>query len=327
MHLVIKMLRAMDVSSDPKMTSYAIRSKSTVFRALLRESSREFRDSFRSALAIPRMDSGAFGPWNVGQGGDKGNRAVRRVPLPSTGSLSAHYDGAILAEAYAISLPERLPRDSFKTARHCFESLPLWFRTISHAFDRSSKEESTNGFRHTDVSSDIHRVVHIGGFHIYSYIPDEITLGWENSHLSFRIAVLLTPPKPGKEPEVIISAAAHCRDSIGKKYLKAVSPYFRYLLRSRLLRFASSERNLQKFPGDDSLDRLGGVLERSVRTVENFGALIAQSASAHNRLSCDACVAFTAKNGPRTSETFYPPYHDMYPPITKADYTVGLGSA
>jgi hypothetical protein len=255
-------------------------------------------------------------------------RSARRVPLPAAGSLTRNYDGAVLAEAYAVCLPARASRDSFKTAQKLFASLPIWFQVLSGIWSLMTVGNRAQGFCNSQRSNGTRRVVHIGDLHIYSYLPDEIIVGWENKHLSFRVAVLLTAATSTQTSEMIVTTAAHCHDSLGKKYLKVISPFYRSAIRSRLQYFATSEWNDRAYFSGRNAGGWNNGLKHVMGAFAAWGAPLARFFSWREQPPCAACAAEAARASHRDQsrldreELFYPPYRDMYPRLSKTDHVV-----
>ena len=273
-----------------------------------------------------KVDSDFVGHRHVRDEAPNLQRSVHHVPLPAAGSLTRNYDGAALAEAHAVCLPTRASRDSFKTAQKLLGSLPLWFRALSGIWGLMTIGKHAPGFGNSQRSDGTRRVVHIGDLHIYSYLPDEIIVGWETKHLSFRIGVLLKAATSTQTSEMIVTTAAHCHDSLGKKYLRVISPFYRSAIRSRLRHFATSEWSLRAHFSGPNTGRWDNGLKHLAGAFSMWGAPLARFFSPREQPFCAACAVETARAAHREhsrldrDELFYPPYRDMYPRLSKTDH-------
>jgi hypothetical protein len=274
-------------------------------------------------------DSDFAGRRTMGTGSFNRQHSVRRLPLPEAGSFSPHYDGAALAEAYAICLPARVSRDSFNTAQKLFGFMPVWFRALTSIWGAMTIGNNVPGFyRNLPKSGEWRSAVHIGHLHIYFYLPGEIIVGWENPHLSFRIAILLKKAASTKTAEIIVTTAAHYSDKRGRRYLKVISPFYRSAIRSCIQHFAMREWKKQAHVSGRDTDRLDYELNQAQRPVPAWKERLRNLLSADEGPACAACAAKAARglhsgrNVLARDEIFYPPYHDIYPPLSETDYII-----
>ena len=156
--------------------------------------------------------------------------AVRAVePDPA---LAEILPGAHFIDAYRVAVAEP-GLDAETAARRMFESAPGWVDGLMRLRDaivapfgvKTSKEAASSN----------HRT--IGFFPIQSDTPSRIVLGFEDSHLDFRVVVDVVAAADG----AAITAATLVRlnNLFGRAYLTAIMPFHRLIVRSMLKQLAA----------------------------------------------------------------------------------------
>ncbi|MEO7642897.1 MAG: DUF2867 domain-containing protein, partial [Ramlibacter sp.] len=75
---------------------------------------------------------------------------------------------------------------------------------------------------------------------IYETLAHEIILGEDDSHLDFRVSVLVRPV-PGEADgavQVVVSTVVHCHNLLGRSYLTLITPFHRQVVQAGLRRAA-----------------------------------------------------------------------------------------
>ena len=162
---------------------------------------------------------------------------VSTVVVPKSRLLVGALPGIDWSDAYAVSFPRRPPGDPQEWADAIFHSPPLWVAALV-------------GVREVLV-----RVVGIerGGPHAFdtvSWNADEVLLGIDQRHLSFRASVLLEPTR------VVLSTVVQVHNRRGRAYSAVVRRVHPLVARSMLRRAA---RTMSVTPGGQS----SGIERRS----------------------------------------------------------------
>ena len=162
---------------------------------------------------------------------------LRRVDLPRESALLPWYEGAHLADAFAIPLPseathhiERLAQAVLGRPSRTFLSLlalrdllvaPLGLRTSR----RARREGDAHGPR-------------IFIFKVLETYPRELIVGRDEEHLAFRMSVL-TKGLPDGRREFVLTSVVHCHNVLGRLYLAVIHPFHIFIVRSFLRRAAA----------------------------------------------------------------------------------------
>jgi len=165
---------------------------------------------------------------------------VSTVAVPRSALLAVALPGIDWSDAYAVSFPDRPPGDPQEWADAIFHSPPAWVAALF-------------GVREVLV-----RVVGIerGGPHAFdtvSWNADEVLLGIDQRHLSFRASVLLEPTR------VVLSTVVQVHNKRGRAYSAVVRRVHPVVVRTMLRRAA---RTMSVTPGSQS----SGIERRSPTT-------------------------------------------------------------
>lgn len=141
------------------------------------------------------------------------------VTVPETPLLAHALPRVDWTDAYAVSFPGRPPKDPQQWADAVFHAPPLWVAALF-------------GLREVLV-----RMVGIepGGDHAFDTVawhPDEVLLGTDQGHLSFRASVLFEPRR------VVLSTVVQVHNGRGRAYSALVRRVHPFVVRSMLARAA-----------------------------------------------------------------------------------------
>lgn len=144
---------------------------------------------------------------------------VTTVAVPQSALLARALPSIDWSDAYAVSFPGRPPGNPQEWSDAIFDSPPLWVRALF-------------GVREVLV-----RLVGIepGGGHVFdtvSWTPDEVLLGVDQGHLSFRASVLLEPTR------VVLSTVVEVHNGRGRAYSALVRRIHPVVVRTALARAA-----------------------------------------------------------------------------------------
>ena len=79
---------------------------------------------------------------------------------------------------------------------------------------------------------------HIDFFPVLAVEANELIVGANDSHLDFRIAVLVRQHHEAQanEQEVVLASVVHCHNRTGKLYITLIAPFHRLVVRAMLKR-------------------------------------------------------------------------------------------
>lgn len=164
---------------------------------------------------------------------------ARTVALPHDSMLAELYDGAALADAFAITLPATCVADIDLHARAVLGSPSWWFRALLACRDAlvlpfGIKTSSQLRSQMQDAAAP-----HIDFFPIVSRTDRELVIGADDRHLDFRTSVLVRKLWPGAQGELIVTTVAHSHNRFGRLYLLVIAPFHRLVVCANLQRAAA----------------------------------------------------------------------------------------
>jgi hypothetical protein len=159
---------------------------------------------------------------------------VRDAALPMESGVAPLFEGAHLADAYAIAIPPGDQRD-IRTLAEAAMSLPTpWARALMRLRDAvmGNLGVKTSGEIRNRMERSGHEHVHF--FPVLSRSEHEIIVGEDDSHLDFRASLLLRQAGDGAGHEFIVTTVVHCHNRLGRIYLASILPFHRLIIRSGL---------------------------------------------------------------------------------------------
>lgn len=162
------------------------------------------------------------------------------VALPPSARIADLYDGAFLADAFAIRLPVGATHDPLALARFALETPAPWVDRLMRLRDGivSLFGLKTAKALRTDTSA---RTPRVGMFRIYETHADEVVLGEDDRHLDFRLSVRRgMSATSGGGDELVAVTVVHCHNLLGRNYIRLIAPFHRMVVRSALDRAARS---------------------------------------------------------------------------------------
>ena len=166
-----------------------------------------------------------------------GIQAARAVPLPAASRIADLYAGADLADSYALTLPPNTSRNAETLTRFVLATQPPWLTTLMGVRDGiAGRFGIKTAAQLRGAPAD--RASRIYIFKVYGAYENEIILGADDTHLDFRLSVLLGALDPGESAEITVTTAVHCHNLLGRVYLSIISPFHRIIVRAMLNRAA-----------------------------------------------------------------------------------------
>ncbi|CAG9252485.1 conserved hypothetical protein [Paraburkholderia unamae] len=158
------------------------------------------------------------------------SKKAEQVDLPATSRLSRSYDEADFVDAFSVDLPATACSDAESLARHIFSGQPGWIATLLGVRDiavrpfglkRTIDLKATEGDR-------------LSIFRVFERHKDEIILGENDTHLDFRVSVLVQPESGGRPQRLIVTTLVFYNRLLGRAYLGAIAPFHRLVVRASL---------------------------------------------------------------------------------------------
>jgi hypothetical protein len=176
------------------------------------------------------------------------NRPIASVAIPSDSRVRQFYASTDLADAYETAMPDGAIHDPEALARFIFASQAAWVSKLMRLRDfivRRFGLKTVDGLRKSAGDR-------IGIFRIFEIHPGEIILGEDDSHLDFRVSVLVRshPGGGGNDAAfVVVSTIVHCHNLLGRAYIFCIAPFHRLVVKTALRRAAAQGWPMRVLPG------------------------------------------------------------------------------
>lgn len=157
---------------------------------------------------------------------------IERVDLPHTSRLNPAYGRADFADAFSVVLPETAAHDAESLARHLFEKQIGWVAMLLSIRDILVRPFGLK--RSVDLLANGDD--RISFFRVFERYPDEIILGEDDTHLNFRVSVLVQPPSRSGPRQLIVCTLVFYNHPLGRAYIALIAPFHRRVVRASLQR-------------------------------------------------------------------------------------------
>ncbi|WP_348638452.1 DUF2867 domain-containing protein [Paraburkholderia sp. D15] len=127
---------------------------------------------------------------------------IEQAGLPPASQLMPSYGRAEFADAFSVDLQEAASHDAEFIARHIFDHQPEWIAALLVLRDFLVRPFGLK--RAADLRAEGDDRINI--FRVFGRYPNEIVLGEDDTHLNFRVSVLVQPPSDGRPHLVIVNA-------------------------------------------------------------------------------------------------------------------------
>ncbi len=155
---------------------------------------------------------------------------MRAIAIEPTASISALLPGASFADAFAIDIDDP-GLDADAAARRVMGSVPGWVRYLLVLRDAVVRPFGLKG---TDAVSKT-ASDRIGFFPCISCSPERVVMGFDDTHLDFRVVVDLSKID-GASQRVTASTVVKPHNIFGRVYLTVVMPFHRRIVPAMLAR-------------------------------------------------------------------------------------------
>lgn len=156
---------------------------------------------------------------------------IEQSDLPPSSQLSSSYGRADFADAFSVDLPERACHDAEALSRHVFARQPAWIGMLLRLRDilvRPFGLKTTADLKEKGGDR-------ISLFQVFERYDDEIVLGENDTHLDFRVSVLVQPSSHGRS-RLIVTTLVFYNRPLGRAYIKVIAPFHRMVVRASLHR-------------------------------------------------------------------------------------------
>ena len=163
---------------------------------------------------------------------------IRTVPLPGESRIVNLFPSSELADAFAVTLPPDAPADIKTLAHQVLARPPRWFRWLLACRDLMVRPFGIQSSAQMRAKLVADGTPHIDFFPVLAVEANEIIVGANDSHLDFRIAVLVRQRREAQanEQEVVLASVVHCHNRTGKLYITLIAPFHRLVVRTMLKR-------------------------------------------------------------------------------------------
>ncbi|WP_116140249.1 DUF2867 domain-containing protein [Trinickia diaoshuihuensis] len=158
------------------------------------------------------------------------NAKIEEAGLPPASHLMSSYGRADFADAFSIELPQAASHDAEFIARHIFDHQPQWIAALLKLRDLLVRPFGLK--RAADLWAAGGDRVNI--FRVFGRYPNEIVLGEDDTHLNFRVSVLVLPPSDERPRRVIVTTLVFYNRLLGRAYIALIAPFHRMVVRGSL---------------------------------------------------------------------------------------------
>lgn len=137
---------------------------------------------------------------------------MRAYPIPAPIACAAFLPGFHFADTYAIAAPAGI--DAIEAKQRIIASTPAWVNALMVLRNRLVGLASL-------------KTAPISEFPVIAETPESVVLGFDDSHLDFRIVVWL----PEATRELSLTTIVRTHNRFGRLYLRLIMPFHRLIAR------------------------------------------------------------------------------------------------
>ncbi|MGC1549427.1 MAG: DUF2867 domain-containing protein [Rhodanobacter sp.] len=172
------------------------------------------------------------------QAGPMDARRARSVELPGDSVLAHLFEGANLADAFAIVLPRGATHDINALACAVLGHPAPWVKMLLRLRDVAVASFGVKTSTHIRDEVRSGATGHIDFFRILQQSERELIVGEDDKHLDFKASLLVRPTRNGQDRELVATTVAMCHNRFGRAYIALIAPFHRLVVRSNLRRAA-----------------------------------------------------------------------------------------
>ncbi|PRG77674.1 DUF2867 domain-containing protein [Burkholderia multivorans] len=158
------------------------------------------------------------------------SKKAEEVDLPANSRLSRSYGNADFADAFSVNLPATACNDAESLARYIFAGQPSWIAMLQQVRDIAVWPF---GLKRT-VDMKVAKDDRLSIFRVFERHQDEIILGEDDTHLDFRVSVLVQPASGDAPQRLIVTTLVFYNRLLGRAYLGLIAPFHRIVVQASL---------------------------------------------------------------------------------------------
>ena len=155
---------------------------------------------------------------------------VEQANLPHGSRLMSSYGRADFADAFSVDLSQSASGDAESLARHIFNHQPEWIAMMLRLRDILVRPFGLK--RAADLLAEGGDRISI--FRVFGRYPDEVILGEDDTHLNFRLSVLVRPPSETTPRQLTLTTLVFYNRLLGRAYIGLIAPFHRMVVRASL---------------------------------------------------------------------------------------------
>jgi hypothetical protein len=161
---------------------------------------------------------------------------IRSIKPPVESRLADSFQGADLADAFAVTLPAGATHDIAVLAGAIFDHPVWWFVALLAIRDSVVSCFGLKTTRKIRSRAQVEHADTVDFFPVLGRFSNELIVGEDDRHLDFRASILLR--LEGPDYELVATTVVHCHNWLGHSYLALIMPFHRLIVRSNLKRAA-----------------------------------------------------------------------------------------
>ena len=144
--------------------------------------------------------------------------------------LSRSYGKADFVDAFSVDLPATACNEAESLARYMFAGQPQWIAMLLGVRDIVVWPFGLKRTIDLKVAKDDRLSI----FRVFERHEDEIILGEDDTHLDFRVSVLVQPASGDRPRRLIVTTLVFYNRLLGRAYLGLIAPFHRLVVRASL---------------------------------------------------------------------------------------------
>jgi hypothetical protein len=170
------------------------------------------------------------------------NPKIKKVDLPKGTLIDGCFPHIDYADAYKTIIPDGLCPDVDAIAQSIFQTTPWWVELLMTLRNRivSVIGLKTSEFENTATENvDLQPGSAIRGFHVFERTENEILLGLDDSHLDFRVSILMKTESDNRQ--VVLSTVVRFNNRVGRAYFIPVKQGHKIIVKTLLRRAIAAQ--------------------------------------------------------------------------------------
>lgn len=161
---------------------------------------------------------------------------VQSTSLPLESTLAPTFARADLADAFVLTIPNADKSSVDDWAHAVLDHPSPMLRGLLTLRDTLVAPLGLKTSRALRTSLRNRAVEHMDFFQVRSRSPNEIVLGEDDSHLDFRLSLLLRASSDNAARQLVATTVVHCHNLTGRAYLALITPFHKRVVIQNLKR-------------------------------------------------------------------------------------------